>query len=72
MCVLKENLIGELNRGWIYVKYFLEFECGNVYGLSFKCSIVKVKLIVENEFVGIGECFIDDLFFVGKIVDMEC
>ncbi len=69
--VPKENLIGELNRGWTYAKYLLEFERGNAYGPSLKRSIAKVKSIAENELVGTGERLIDDSSFAGKIADME-
>ncbi len=43
--VPKENLIGELNKGWDYAKYLLSFERGNAYGPGLKRAINKVRKI---------------------------
>jgi alkylation response protein AidB-like acyl-CoA dehydrogenase len=43
--VPKENLIGEVNKGWDYAKYLLSFERGNAYGPGLKRAIKKVRKI---------------------------
>lgn len=50
--VFVENLIGEENMGWIYVKFFLGYECSGIVGVvRFKCNIDCLKEIVWLEFV---------------------
>src|SRR5690606_32863015 len=50
--VPKENLIGEMNKGWTCAKYLLEFERGNAYAGRLKRGIEKVRAIAAKEVDG--------------------
>ncbi|MFT6558762.1 MAG: alkylation response protein AidB-like acyl-CoA dehydrogenase [Sneathiella sp.] len=68
--VPKENLIGEVNKGWTYAKYLLEFERGNAYAGRLKRGVQKVKAIAEKEVAG-GQALLSDPSFRSKLTKLE-
>jgi alkylation response protein AidB-like acyl-CoA dehydrogenase len=68
--VPKENLIGELNKGWDYAKYLLSFERGNAYGPGLKRAIKKVRKIAGETDVNGGK-LIEDSSFRSRLDDLE-
>ena len=50
--VPKENLVGEINKGWTCAKYLLEFERGNAYAGRLKRGVEKVRAIASKEVDG--------------------
>ena len=47
--VPKENLVGEINKGWTCAKYLLEFERGNAYSGGLKRWLQQVRKMAQNE-----------------------
>ena len=68
--VPKENLIGELNKGWTYAKYLLSFERGNAYGPGLKRALNKVKKTASQTDAG-GRALIEDPAFRARLDDLE-
>lgn len=68
--VPKENLIGEVNKGWTCAKYLLEFERGNAYAGRLKRGIEKIKDIAKKE-LDDGELVIDNPSFQSKMTKLE-
>ncbi|SLN34595.1 acyl-CoA dehydrogenase family protein [Oceanibacterium hippocampi] len=68
--VPKENLIGEVNKGWTYAKYLLEFERGNAYSGRLKRALNSVRKIAAAE-EGDGRRVIDDMSFRMKLAETE-
>lgn len=68
--VPKENLVGEINKGWTYAKYLLEFERGNAYAGRLKRGAQKVKTIASTEQAN-GEPVIKDPAFKAKLAKLE-
>ncbi len=52
--VPKENLIGEVDQGWTYAKYLLEFERGNAYGPGLRRSLNKLRKMASGEMGGVN------------------
>lgn len=68
--VPKENLVGEVNKGWTYAKYLLEFERGNAYAGRLKRGAQKIRAIAKSEVEG-GEPIIDNPEFKAKLAKLE-
>jgi len=68
--VPKENLIGEMNKGWTYAKYLLEFERGNAYAGRLKRGAEKIRAIATKEMDG-GAPVIQDMSFKAKLAKLE-
>jgi alkylation response protein AidB-like acyl-CoA dehydrogenase len=68
--VPKENLIGEVNKGWTYAKYLLEFERGNAYAGRLKRGAQKIRTIASKE-QSDGSAIMDDPDFKGKLAKLE-
>ncbi|MDF1720652.1 MAG: acyl-CoA dehydrogenase family protein [Minwuia sp.] len=68
--VPKENMIGEVNKGWTYAKYLLEFERGGSYSHGLKRGMEKVRQIASDEQEN-GERVADDPVFQKKMADAE-
>ncbi|MEC9347075.1 MAG: acyl-CoA dehydrogenase family protein [Pseudomonadota bacterium] len=68
--VPKDNMIGEVNKGWTYAKYLLEFERGGTYSQGLKRGMEKVRMIATEEREH-GERVIDDPVFQKKLADAE-
>lgn len=68
--VPKENMIGEVNKGWTYAKYLLEFERGGTYSQGLKRGMLKVRQIASEEQEN-GEAVSDDPVFRKKMADAE-
>lgn len=68
--VPKENLIGQINKGWDYAKYLLSFERGNAYGPGLKRALGKVKKNASQTDAG-GRALIEDQAFRAKLDDLE-
>ena len=68
--VPKENLIGQVNKGWDYAKYLLSFERGNAYGPGLKRALNKVKKNAAQTDAG-GRALIDDQAFRARLDDLE-
>ncbi len=68
--VPKENLVGELNKGWTCAKYLLEFERGNPYSGGLKRSVEKIRKIAKVETSG-GEPLIKDADFARRLAQAE-
>jgi alkylation response protein AidB-like acyl-CoA dehydrogenase len=68
--VPKENLIGELNKGWTYAKYLLSFERGNAYSPGLKRALEKVKKTAAQTDAS-GHALVDDPAFRTKLDDLE-
>ncbi len=69
--VPKENLVGEVNRGWTYAKYLLEFERGNTYGPGLRRALKKVRAIASAEEDGQGAPLINDPDFRAKLEELD-
>ena len=68
--VPKENLIGEINKGWTYAKYLLSFERGNAYGPGLKRALNKLRKIAGQTDAS-GTSLFDDAAFRAKLDDLE-
>ena len=68
--VPKENMIGEVDKGWTYAKYLLEFERGGTYSQGLKRGMAKVRQIAADEQEN-GERVADDPVFQKKMADAE-
>ena len=68
--VPKENLVGEMNKGWTYAKYLLEFERGNAYAGRLKRGAQKIRTIAKSEVEG-GEPIINNPEFKAKLAKLE-
>ncbi|MDF1731768.1 MAG: acyl-CoA dehydrogenase family protein [Minwuia sp.] len=68
--VPKENMIGEVNKGWTYAKYLLEFERGGTYSQGLKRGMEKVRQIASEEQEN-GERVADDPVFQKKVADAD-
>ncbi|MAL77535.1 MAG: pimeloyl-CoA dehydrogenase large subunit [Sneathiella sp.] len=68
--VPKENLIGEMNKGWTCAKYLLEFERGNAYAGRLKRGLEKVRAIAAKEIDGQAPV-IENAAFNAKLARLE-
>lgn len=68
--VPKENLVGEVNKGWTYAKYLLEFERGAAYAGRLKRGLGKIRHIADTEKQN-GDSIIDSSTFATKLANLE-
>lgn len=68
--VPKENLVGEINKGWTYAKYLLEFERGNAYAGRLKRGLDKIRHIAASEKQN-GDSVLDTNAFATKLASLE-
>ena len=52
--VPKENLVGEVGKGWTCAKYLLEFERGNAYSPTLKGVLAQLRSMAAAERDGGG------------------
>jgi alkylation response protein AidB-like acyl-CoA dehydrogenase len=69
--VPKENLVGEVGKGWTCAKYLLEFERGNAYSPALKGVLAQVRAMAGAEPNGYGEPLVADASFKARIDDVE-
>ncbi len=69
--VPKKNLVGEVNKGWTYAKYLLEFERGNAYAPGLRRALGKVRAIASAEQDGMGHPLIEDPDFRTKLEEID-
>ncbi|MCW5730968.1 MAG: acyl-CoA dehydrogenase family protein [Alphaproteobacteria bacterium] len=69
--VPKENLVGELNKGWTCAKYLLEFERGNAYSGGLKRWLRQVREIARAERSSDGMALIEDHDFAQRLAQTE-
>lgn len=68
--VPKENLVGDVNMGWTYAKYLLEFERGAAYAGRLKRGLGKIRHIAGSEQEN-GAGIIDSQTFATKLANLE-
>jgi len=68
--VPKENLVGDLNKGWTCAKYLLEFERGNPYSAGLYRALNKVRRMAAATDVNGGKLG-DDPAFKARVSDIE-
>jgi alkylation response protein AidB-like acyl-CoA dehydrogenase len=68
--VPKENLVGEIGKGWTCAKYLLEFERGNAYSPMLKGALTQIRAMAASE-SGDGFRMIDDPAFKKRVDDVE-
>lgn len=69
--VPKENLIGELNKGWTYAKYLLEFERGTAWSPQLRRQLGKLRSIARFELTGANYHLLNDIDFSEKLADVD-
>ena len=69
--VPKENLVGEVGKGWTCAKYLLEFERGNAYTPGLKGAIKTLKSIAHQESDAMGGVLEDRQQITDKISNIE-
>ncbi len=69
--VPKENLIGEMGKGWTCAKYLLEFERGNAYSPTLKGALQQIKQMAEAESNGADTTMMDDAAFKARVDEVE-
>jgi len=69
--VPKENLVGEIGKGWTCAKYLLEFERGNAYSPSLKGVMAQIRAIATSESSGGGAPMSDDPAFSARLDDVD-
>ncbi len=69
--VPKENLVGEVGKGWTCAKYLLEFERGNAYSPTLKGVLAQIRAMATAETNGYGEPLSSDVGFKTRIDDVE-
>jgi len=69
--VPKENLVGEVGKGWTCAKYLLEFERGNAYSPSLKGVLAQIRGMAALEQDGTGRSMSDDPAFEARLDDVE-
>ena len=69
--VPKENLVGEIGKGWTCAKYLLEFERGNAYSPSLKGVMAQIRAIATSESSGGGAPMSDDPAFRARLDDVD-
>ena len=68
--VPKENLIGEVNKGWTYAKYLLEFERGNPYSPGLYSALDEVREMAKETTVD-GKPVADTPSFKARYADLR-
>jgi alkylation response protein AidB-like acyl-CoA dehydrogenase len=69
--VPKENLVGEIGKGWTCAKYLLEFERGNAYSPMLKGVLSQIRAIATSEPDGGGAPMSADPAFKARLDDVE-
>ncbi len=69
--VPKENLVGEVGKGWTCAKYLLEFERGNAYSPSLKGVLSQIRAMASTETNSDGSPLIADAGFKARVDDVE-
>ena len=69
--VPKENLVGEVGKGWTCAKYLLEFERGNAYSPTLKGVLAQIRAMAAAETNGYGGALSSDVGFKARIDDVE-
>jgi alkylation response protein AidB-like acyl-CoA dehydrogenase len=68
--VPKENLVGEIGKGWTCAKYLLEFERGNAYSPMLKGALAQIRAMAAAETDGQSRVG-DDPSFKARVDDVE-
>ena len=69
--VPKQNLVGEVGKGWTCAKYLLEFERGNAYSPTLKGVLAQIRAMAAAETDGYGSALIADAAFKARVDDIE-
>jgi alkylation response protein AidB-like acyl-CoA dehydrogenase len=69
--VPKENVVGEVGKGWTCAKYLLEFERGNAYSPTLKGVLAQIRAMAAAETNGYGGPLSSDVGFKTRIDDVE-
>jgi alkylation response protein AidB-like acyl-CoA dehydrogenase len=69
--VPKENLVGEVGKGWTCAKYLLEFERGNAYSPTLKGVLAQIRAMAAAETNGYGASLMSDSGFKTRIDEVE-
>jgi alkylation response protein AidB-like acyl-CoA dehydrogenase len=69
--VPKENLVGEVGKGWTCAKYLLEFERGNAYSPTLKSVLAQLRSMAAAERNGSGDPMSADAAFKARIDEVE-
>ncbi len=69
--VPKENLVGEVGKGWTCAKYLLEFERGNAYSPMLKGVLSQIRAMAATEADGGGAAMASDAAFKARIDEVE-
>ena len=68
--VPKENLVGEVGKGWTCAKYLLEFERGNAYSPRLNEALKRVTEIASTEIDG-GESLLNNSNFKRQLDETQ-
>ena len=69
--VPKENVVGEIHKGWTVAKYLLQFERGNAYAPGLYARLNRIRAGAAEEDQGTGAKLIDDPAFATKLAEAE-
>lgn len=69
--VPKENVVGEVHKGWTVAKYLLQFERGNAYAPGLYARLNRIRAGAAEEDQGTGAKLIDDPAFAAKLAEAE-
>jgi alkylation response protein AidB-like acyl-CoA dehydrogenase len=69
--VPKENLVGEIGKGWTCAKYLLEFERGNAYSPTLKGVLGQLRSMAAAEPDGGGAPMSADAAFKARVDEVE-
>lgn len=69
--VPKENVVGDIHKGWTVAKYLLQFERGNAYAPGLYARLNRIRAGAAEEDQGTGAKLIDDPAFAAKLAEAE-
>lgn len=69
--VPKENVVGDVHKGWTVAKYLLQFERGNAYAPGLYARLNRIRDGASQEQNGSGASLMDDVAFALRISDAE-
>ena len=69
--VPKENVVGEIGRGWTVAKYLLQFERGNAYAPGLYARLARLRSAAREEQDGTGARLADDAGFMAELAAAE-
>ncbi len=69
--VPKENVVGEVGKGWTVAKYLLQFERGNAYAPGLYARLGRIRAGALEEQDGTGARLADDPDFMAKLAEAE-